>query len=283
MKMKVVIITALCLLIAQITFGQNFFQLSMNQPKCFNACDGNATYASTLTSGPFTAVITNTGSCPNSTVQSSSGNTITLSNLCACATDYTISFFNSSNILVGTELLQIPVTATAALILQTPTLSPATCPSCCNGEMFVSWSGGYVPTPNNPTITLDGNDIGTAVAPYSSVCVGSHTLCVEDLAGCKVCTTFSMSYVINVGLNDVYSTLPYKVYPNPFDEAIRLEAIHPFENIRYTLLSSEGKVVSRDFIPANGIIETKGIAKGLYFLELTKIGTQPLRVKMLKQ
>lgn len=265
---RLFLISVYLLLAAGITDAQNFFQVNMSQPKCFNACDGSATFASTLTGGPFTAVLTNTGSCPNSTLQSSVGNSITLSGLCACSAIYTVSFFNSSNILVGTELLQVPVTATAPLILQTPTLTPAACPGCCNGEMYAEWNGGYAPAPNNPTLTLDGIDIGSNAAPYSSVCVGSHTLCVQDMAGCKVCTTFSMSYVISVGISESKVDKEISVYPNPFQDLLSVSADPSYEECTYTLLSADGRVLQSGKLPQNRQIVTAGVAGGLYLLEL---------------
>jgi hypothetical protein len=264
-------------------YAQNFFQVSMSQPKCFNACDGNATYASTLTGGPFTAVLTNTGSCPNSTTQSSTGNTITVSNICACASIYTVSFFNSSNIIVGTELLQVPITATAPLILQTPSLTPAACPGCCNGQMYVDWSGGYVPLPSNPTITLDNVDISMNTAPYASVCVGSHTLCVEDLAGCKVCTTFSMTYVITVGINESALMENLIIYPNPFEEFIHIKHPNDTEILNVKLFSLEGRLLHYGELTVDGVLKTSNLEKGLYLLELRNQAGNAISKKIQKR
>lgn len=282
MMKKLLFISFFLVISTKAFHAQNFFQVGMNQPKCFNACDGSATYASTLTGGPFTAVLTNTGSCPNSTLQSSSGNSITLSGLCACAAVYTISFYNSSNIIVGTELLQVPITATAPLILQTPTLTPAACPGCCNGEMFVNWSGGYAPAPNNPTITLDETDIGINTTPYSSVCVGSHTLCVQDLAGCKVCTTFSMSYIISVGINESHPEMENMIYPNPFLDELMINSGKLNSVCYYTLLSSDGKVLLSGELSENNLISTTELAGGLYLLELRAANGSIQRKKIQK-
>ncbi len=203
--------------------AQNFVLSSMEQPKCFNACDGTAIFTSTTATGPFTAVMANSSSCPNSTVQSSSGNTITLSNICACATDYTVSFYNSSMVLVGYEFLQVPITSTAPLVVTTPTIVPAVCPTCCEGKVYIEWTGGYIPSPNTPTVLIDGNNVGLATFPNASVCVGSHTVCVEDLAGCVACTTFSMGYSINVGVDETDYTNSVMVYPNPTNGKITVE------------------------------------------------------------
>ena len=58
--------------------AQNFVAASVKNPKCFGDCDGTITLTTGVVVGPFTAVLTNSSSCPNSTVQVSSANSIRL-------------------------------------------------------------------------------------------------------------------------------------------------------------------------------------------------------------
>lgn len=257
----------LCL--SGLALAQTFVQSSTSYPTCFNACDGNVVYTTTTTAGPFTAVLTNTGSCPNSTVQSSTGNTITISNLCACAANYSVNFYNSSMILVGFELLQVPVTSTAQLILFTPTINPAACSTCCNGSITATWSGGYLPSPNNPTVTLDGNVIATNLNPYPNVCVGQHTVCIKDMANCNVCTTFSMNFVAVAGLNEQSENKLFELFPNPANTKIEIHS--PLNtNVHVQFIDINGKVVLNSLVDQNErSINIEALKEGVYIVELT--------------
>lgn len=268
-------------------FSQNFVQSNILYPTCFNACNGSVVFSTTTTAGPFTAVLSNSTSCPNSTVQSSTGNSITLNNLCECAGTYSVSFFNSSMVLVGFELLQVPVTATSALVLNTPTVNPATCGSCCNGSVHIGWSGGYTPPPNGPTITIDGSDISSSYFPNPTVCVGNHTVCVADMAGCQVCTTFSMNYVAHVGIRNVdKQSFKLQLSPNPAENLVSLTAefIEKPQSVRFLDLNGRS-VLEVTQLPESlnkYPIDISVLAKGIYIVELANLNKTIFRQKLIK-
>lgn len=278
------LLSSFCLVLFASLNAQNFVLSSMEQPKCFNACNGTAIYTSTTATGPFTAVLANSSSCPNTTVQSSSGNTITLSNICACATDYTVSFYNSSMVLVGYEFLQVPITSTAPLVVTTPTIVPAVCPTCCEGKVYIEWTGGYIPSPNTPTVLIDGNNVGLATFPNASVCVGSHTVCVEDLAGCVACTTFSMGYSINVGIDATEQTKAISVYPNPttgklsfeIDKSMAVDVIEIIDIRGRTMLTS---TLSNDVVTE---LDLSTLQNGVYICQLHMLSGLVQRTRVIK-
>ena len=268
-------------------FSQTTFSLiGISYPTCFGTCDGSAVFTpTTAISGPFTAVLSNSSSCPNTTVQSSIGNTITISGLCPCVSDYSVSFYNSSMVLVGFELLQIPITSTTALVMQTPTTNPAVCSSCCDGSVYVAFSGGYVPPPNSATVTLDGNNVGANYFPIPTVCVGQHTVCVTDLANCIVCNSFSMGFVPNVGISELNSDLKFSLYPNPTTDNIDLVTTGNSFAQEIRFLDINGKLSYSQKIPlATGqkiMITISTLPKGVYIAEIvTATGTS--RQKLIK-
>lgn len=268
-------------------FSQTTFSLiGISYPTCFGTCDGSAVFTpTTAISGPFTAVLSNSSSCPNTTVQSSIGNTITISGLCPCVSDYSVSFYNSSMVLVGFELLQIPITSTTALVMQTPTTNPAVCSSCCDGSVYVAFSGGYVPPPNSATVTLDGNNVGANYFPIPTVCVGQHTVCVTDLANCIVCNSFSMGFVPNVGISELNSDLKFSLYPNPTTDNIDLVTTGNSFAQEIRFLDINGKLSYSQKIPlATGqkiTITISTLPKGVYIAEIvTATGTS--RQKLIK-
>ena len=268
-------------------FSQTTFSLiGISYPTCFGTCDGSAVFTpTTAISGPFTAVLSNSSSCPNTTVQSSIGNTITISGICPCVSDYSVSFYNSSMVLVGFELLQIPITSTTALVMQTPTTNPAVCSSCCDGSVYVAFSGGYVPPPNSATVTLDGNNVGANYFPIPTVCVGQHTVCVTDLANCIVCNSFSMGFVPNVGISELNSDLKFSLYPNPTTDNIDLVTTGNSFAQEIRFLDINGKLSYSQKIPlATGqkiTISISTLPKGVYIAEIvTATGTS--RQKLIK-
>lgn len=264
--------------------SQNFVQDTIIQPTCFNACDGSVVFTTTTTTGPFTAVLSNSASCPNTTVQSSSGNSITISNLCACSANYSVSFYNSSMVLVGFELLQVPITSTAQLILMTPTINPAACSTCCNGSLTVNWSGGYAPSPNNPTVTLDGVDLGTNYNPYPNVCVGQHTLCVKDLANCNVCTTFSMNFVAVAGVNEQVNSYDFELYPNPASDQIEIRSADRSIIETVLVIDVAGKeVLNKKLNTTDNKLAIGELKEGIYMIQLmNKDGLLLGRKKLIK-
>ena len=261
------------MVITKLGIAQGFVQSSFTPPTCFGMCDGNVVFTSTATTGPFTAVLTNSSSCPNSTVQNSSGNSVTISSLCPCSANYTVSIYNSSMILVGYELLQVPVTATAALILMTPTVNPAVCSTCCNGSVYVGWSGGFAPTANDATVTIDGLNVGSSYFPNPTVCVGQHTICVTDLSNCQVCTTFSMNYVGISGLIENAGNDHIILSPNPsYDQVfIHTNANEPVYSVK--CFDMNGKLVielnESSGFSNNFPLDVNSLQPGIYFIELT--------------
>jgi hypothetical protein len=281
------ILCSFLIAISGCVFSQTTFSLiGTSYPTCFGVCDGSAVFTpTTAISGPFTAVLTNSSSCPNTTVQSSIGNTITIGGLCPCISDYSVSFYNSSMVLVGFELLQIPITSTIALVMQTPTTNPAVCASCCDGSVYVAFSGGYLPPPNSATVTLDGSNVGANYFPIPTVCVGQHTVCVTDLANCIVCNSFSMGFVPNVGVNELNSDHEFSIFPNPATDKLDLVFTGNYipEEIKFKDIN--GKLSYSQKIPSSGSqkieIHISSLPKGVYVAEIiTPVGV--FRQKLIK-
>ncbi len=265
-------------------FSQTTFSLiGITYPTCFGVCNGVAVFTpTTAITGPFTAVLSNTSSCANTTVQSSVGNTITISGLCVCASDYSVNFYNSSMVLVGYELLQIPITATSALVMQTPTTNPAVCSTCCDGSVFVSYSGGYLPPPNSATVTLDGNNVGANYFPIPTVCVGPHTVCVTDLANCVVCNSFTMNFVPNVGIGENNSTEKFSLFPNPANDKITLTSLSQHLPLEIRFLDMNGKInLTRTISSTTSEINIGTLSKGIYIAEITS-SAGIIRQKLIK-
>jgi hypothetical protein len=255
----------LFLIVAGSAGAQSFVQNSISFPTCFGVCDGTVVLSTTTTAGPFTAVISNSSGCTNSTVQSSTGNTITIGGLCTCASDYSINIYNSSMVLVGFEVLQVPITATSALVLQTPTVSQTSCGPCCDATVEINFSGGYTPSSTH-SVTLDG--IGQATfTPISNVCAGQHTVCVKDQADCIVCNTFTIGSITDVKTNSV-EDLNFTMYPNPASDKLMISFSSSGE---IKMMDLDGKIVFSQKLEASSQkqqeLELRSIPAGIYVME----------------
>lgn len=275
-------ILLLLLMITGFAKAQSFIQNSISYPTCFGACNGTVVLSTTTTAGPFTAVISNTSGCTNSTVQSSTGNTITIGGLCTCASDYSINIYNSSMVLVGFEVLQVPITATSALVLNTPTVLPASCSSCCDGSVYVSFSGGYTPSSTH-TVTLNGAG-QPSFAPISTVCVGQHTICVKDQANCIVCNTFTLGSITNVN-TIAFGELNFGISPNPAKEKMTVLFSDYFSTGEIRILDLNGKIVFAQKIEAGPQkqqeLEISALPAGMYHVEFNS-SPQTTRQKLVK-
>lgn len=193
--------------------AQNFSVSQYNMPRCFGDCDGSVTFTTGAVTGPFTAILTNTGSCPNSTVQTSNLNSITINSLCGCSAPYSVSIYNPSMALVGTMVQNMVNYATGPLAVNVNTVTPTTCTNCCDGNITFTVTGGNLTNP--PTYSINGTFTAN-VSPLYFLCVGQHTVCVEDASGCIVCKTFIMPYNgMPMSVKEQETQSVFSIYPNP--------------------------------------------------------------------
>jgi hypothetical protein len=266
MKLKQLFI--LLILNVSISKGQNFTVANSQPPTCFGVCDGFVTYTTSNITGPFTAIVTSTGSCANSTVQSSTGNTITISNICACADIYTVTIKNASLVVVGSELIQFPVYATASLIVNTASVSVATCSDCCDGKTTITHTGGNPSTV--PTFSIDGV-LKTNVAPATSLCPGSHTVCAKDLSNCTSCTVFNVSFTTAIGIQENTNYSPISLSPNPAITELMIESTQNNSISKVEVFNITGQKVIESVLPFKSetrvLLDVSGLNEGLYYVK----------------
>lgn len=260
----------LLLLNISLTKAQNFSVASMNNPRCFGDCDGSITYTTSLVTGPFTAVITNTGSCPNSTVQNSTINSITISGICGCADNYTIAIYNPSMALVGSMVQQFINYANSPLNINTNTVTVATCSNCCDGNITFNVSGGNQNTA--PTFSIDGTYTAN-VNPLYFACVGTHTICVKDASDCIVCKTFFMSYQGGpTGIETMDNITDLMIYPNPANEILYIRSQDKTQGFRIEFFDQTGKKTMETFnhsqFENESKIDISQLHSGIYFLKI---------------
>lgn len=125
-----------------------------------------------------------------------------------------------------------------------------------------------------------GGAAGPTLDPFYYFEQGAWLMCVESLNGNNVfggpCDDFLTG--IDIPLNAVNTI---SVYPNPFNDYIRIEYDQGIQNIR--LLSATGvmlKTINLDTKTTS--IETKNLRSGMYFIEIITNNNQIIKRKLLK-
>lgn len=256
-------------LLVNVLNAQNFSVAQLQMPKCYGVCDGKITFTTGAVSGPFTCTVTNNAGCPNPTLQSSGTNSITIDSICGCSGTYTFSIYNASMALVGTNVQNIINYATSPLAFNVNSITPATCSNCCDGNVTFSISGGNQMSP--PSFSVDGTYTNN-VNPLYFICVGNHTVCIEDASGCKICVPLYMNY--NGGPTFVrYTPLSPNalIYPSPAREALFVKnATRHF--VSYEISDISGRLVAENTLHLKGneefSIGVDSLMPGIYYLGL---------------
>jgi hypothetical protein len=147
----------------------------------------------------------------------------------------------------------------------------------CTANSIIANVSYFVPA--NPIITQNGLTLGTsAFATYqwylNGVAIpgattqfisinedGDYQVEVKDANGCYVKSVPFKTPALSVGA--VYSTVLINVYPNPFNEEIKIEAS---KKVQVSIVDITGKVVIP--ITSETTIVTSQLASGLYFMKI---------------
>jgi hypothetical protein len=255
------------LIVSQLVNAQSFGVSASQQPKCFGECNGSITFTTSQFSGPFTCSVTNSSGCPNSTVQASSGSSITVSDICACSSTYTFTIYDASLTVVGSMIYQFPVYATSLFTVNTPTVGAASCYSCCDGYAYITYGGGN--TNGSPTFTLDGVLI-SGISPASTLCPGSHTVCGADPSDCVACKVFTVNAPAN-GFKEYSAADPAKIYPVPASEMLNIEPVSQDPISKIEIRDVSGRLVETLDLKGSSVniqVNLRNMNAGLYFLAI---------------
>ena len=104
---------------------------------------------------------------------------------------------------------------------------------------------------------------------------GNYTICMtitgiapgtNDTCQVELCQNIEIS----VGIEDVIGSLPINVWPQPFDDAVRLEGEDLRGNTRYTLMDMTGRIMNDRLVLSQDRItlDYSGLTAGTYLLRL---------------
>lgn len=267
MKKAIVI---LVLLLGNRVKGQVQINLdSYTAIQCFGDCTGSITYSISGASGPFSVSVSNPVTCTTPTlILYYANSTIGINNFCHCAGNYTFTFYDGSNNMIGTRTWSFINPGTSVLTVSANSI-PATCATCCTGSVYCNSTGGS--TMWGPSVFyIDGNYLASMFWPAWNVCPGVHTLCAKDNVGCMACTTFTMGF--STGIDEASSGKSnLMISPNPSEGVYKViiadEENGNWEKINITTIT--GQVVEFKKISWNADeaeIDISNQPAGIYFL-----------------
>lgn len=153
-------------------------QLTINflpvDASCFGSCDGNAT------------VIPNGGTTPYSYnwygIAGTSSSTTQANNLCAGSYDLTVTDANGCPVDTLNFIINQPV----QLAIQSISSVDETCFGLCDGSISITSANGVSFSINNgTTFSPSGN--------FANLCTGTYEVVVQDINGCQVASTATVS------------------------------------------------------------------------------------------
>lgn len=161
-------------------------------------------------------------------------------------------------------------------INQTPTIainaSPANGIICAGSSINLSASGAntYVWTPN--TALNSSTTANVTANPSISI---QYTVVGTETNGCTNAQSFTVTVNDCAGIEE--NDIAFAVYPNPFNESVKVESINNESILSVELRDLSGKKVSIDW--NNNEIKTTELSKGMYILTIeTKMGYNQVRI-----
>lgn len=156
--------------------------------------------------------------------------------------------------------------------------------SNCNGSATVSPTGGIAPY----VYQWDANAGNQSTATADNLCAGDYWVVVTDANGCQDSIQVNVANDTGVGLNAENPLLDAKIFPNPFDEELKIDLsqLTAVTNVDLILYDLQGRIVYETQIKKGEFDETVSIktgqlGNGTYLLELSSDGAL-LQLKVIK-
>jgi len=225
----------------------------MIQPTCFGDSDGELCALPSVTPVTFLWAGGDTSAC----IQNIPGGiyTLTVTDSSGCSATVPLTLLEPGEITVNFN----PV--------------DASCSTCPNGSASAQISGG------TPPLTYLWST-GSTLAFINNLLPGVYSICVTDANNCVSCDSVEIEF--SVGLTEA-GFPEVIVSPNPFTDYISIDAELSSENYNIRLYDISGRelVTENNFIANKKQLNTSGIQKGVYFLEISSADMKRV-LKMVK-
>ncbi|MCC7331228.1 MAG: T9SS type A sorting domain-containing protein [Flavobacteriales bacterium] len=229
----------------QVTCGVFTFDVLITPVTCNGDCDG-------------AIQITNiSGGTPSYTTFWSTGSTVpSIFNL--CADDYTIFISDA----MGDTCSMTFTVPQPAPIQVSEIVTDASCPTCCDGAIVLTPTGGTPPY----TYTLYDSLANSFFPPYSNLCPSTYNWCVSDANGCITCDTLVLSFPTSIISNNIVTD--FSIYPNPNNGNFTID-VGNFENVTIEIYNISGQLILKELLLKSITpINLKENPKGVYFVKI---------------
>jgi hypothetical protein len=177
----------------------------------------------------------------------------------ACAGTYDLCVTDSK----GCSKCQVATVTQPPVYSLSSSITAASCPTCCNGGVNVTGSGGTPPY----TYTIAPGFTTNPSGSFSNLCPGSYTVCSMDNGCCLTCT----SVTVPTGSTTSVKNLASKddivfIYPNPSHGTLYLKSLVDLSEATYEVHDLLGKKIEHG--EANEFSKMAPLKDGVYFITI---------------
>lgn len=221
-----------------------------NSTGCGDLCNGSLQVISNG-GGPFSYSLNN-GTCSS----------FPCNNLCEGL--YTLMTSNSGGCSSSTLFSISGPTPMQSVISST---NPS-CPSCSDGILTVTPSGGTVPYSYTWTPPVSVTSTAANLAP------GCYTIAIQDNLHCNTLSTVCIAFGTGLPTNQVET---FRIYPNPTEQFITID--YPNHTFDVKVINNLGQLILENTnVPGKHQISLETLVRGIYYIEI-KSGSETFRQK----
>ncbi len=154
-------------------------------------------------------------------------------------------------------------------------ITNASCPTCCDGDILLNPSGGSAPFVINYTS-------GPTPSP-NAYCSGTYNYCVTDANGCSYCDSATVSFPLSISNSEFDGT--FRIFPIPARNFINVEIEKntDLKNCNLSIFDNIGKLVLKEKIIQNKQrIDISELLIGFYFVQIWN-GDKIVNKKIIKE
>lgn len=171
-----------------------------------------------------------------------------------CPGSYTVVVTDSK----GCTLMDVANVIGPLPLTVSMTATPATCPTCPNGNATANQSGGTSP------FTYSWNN-GQTTQTATGLVPGMYPVCVIDADSCFVCDSVFVGFAI--GMYEISNNNDVSVFPNPSDDGIF--TVYGIRSIaQITIYNMIGKIIYQSTVSHKQETINLSEAGGIYFLKI---------------
>lgn len=152
------------------------------------------------------------------------------------------------------------------------TASDASCPTCCDGNVELSPSGGTAPYSISFTL---GH-----IPPVDNYCPGMYHYCVTDSLGCSFCDSIMVSTAVTTAVFEKDKDILFSIYPNPSIGNFTIELPDPGTYL-IEITDITGQIVFQNEALSGKYTLNSNVCSGTYFVRVSDSNNRFARKRLI--